>query len=150
MPFPLQVNSESVLWIWVHPTVVNLLLKNILVVLDITPVSLDVNTNKQNLRIKDQDDHGNAKNLETNIAENFDTNTSDKTKDGVEDSGDNLTKMRKTKRTSKVNASEDMKCSKHLGNVGTVFTNTNISVKLLHNELCQFQLMGHLSRVVLT
>ena len=156
MLFSLQGDTESVLWMWVHPAVVNLLLKNILAVLDITPTSVDVNANKQNLRTKDQDDHGNAKNLEINIAENFDTYTCDKTKGAVEDSVDNLAKTTKTKRTSdkdegaKMNSSEDMKCRKHLGNVGTVFTNSNFSVKLFNNELCRFQLTGPLSQIVLT
>ena len=137
---------------------VNLLLRNILAVLDITPVSVDVNTNKQTLDDIDLKNNENVTGTKIK-AHNVDISSCDKAKFANGGSVDGHTKKAKTSINlendgkSKTSSRDEVKDIKHFDNgriIGTTFTNSEFSVKLLHNELCRFQLMGPLCQVVLT
>ena len=143
------------MWIWVHPAIVNVLLKNILTVLDISPVCVDVNGNKQNLDNTSQETQNTTKNGTRNglgVGSLKSENATDGAsgKDGIlnkEGSGSGTEEGSCAKSTE-----TKMKCTTELDkcdSIGTVFTSSEFGVKLLNGELCRFQLTGPLSQVVL-
>ena len=143
------------MWIWVHPAIVNVLLKNILTVLDISPVSVDVNANKQNLENTTQETQSTAKN-ETRKGLGVGNLKSENATDGASGKDDILNKEGSSSSTEGQNclrsSETKMKYTTELDkcdNLGTVFTSSEFGVKLLSSELCRFHLTGPLSQVVL-
>ena len=138
------------MWIWVHPAIVNILLKNILTVLDICPVSVDVNGNKQNLDNTSQETQNTAK-IETRKGLGVGSLKSENAT-GEDDilnkgggSGTEGGSFARSSETKMKRTTEPDKCN----SIGTVFSSSEFGVKLLNGELCRFQLTGPLSQVIL-
>ena len=120
--------------------------------LDISPVSVDVNANKQNFDNTTQETQstGISRDLGvgTVISENSTSSSSGKTdvlKEVGNNSGTEGTSCAKSRETQLNSTTERDKCD----DIGTVFTSSEFDVKLLSRELCRFQLTGPLSQVVL-